>query len=595
MLELISRLLNRLAYSYRRRPYLATIALILLVYVVISNQPYYLRPQKSRLRFVKSGYDWSSWQLFHPIEYIQPLPARDHTRLPKIQSSNSPKSDPATQLHRRDEVKRIMQRGWKSYKQFAWMRDELAPVTGGAKDTFGGWGATLVDSLDTLWIMDMKEEFWEAAQAAVSLDWAYTKEKSCNMFETTIRHLGGLLSAYDLSGEPALLKKAVELGDMLYVGFDTPNRMPPFWFDFEKAKTGRLIPDDHQPAASAATLSLEFTRLAQLTGDNKYYDAITRVTDNLFANQNKTQAPGLWPTFFNLKDGVFHLDNTFTLGALSDSMYEYMLKMHLLLKSGDSRYEQMYRAAADAIIENLLYRPMTPENLDILFTGTFHAGVAYQLEPEMQHLACFAGGMFAIGGKVLDIPEHIDIGAALTRGCIWAYDSFPTGIGPEIANLVPCETLAGCEWDENKWSATLPSQRAKSHRIPKGFSNIREPKYILRPEALESVFIMYRITGDVQYQDAAWKMFQAIEAATATEFGNSAIRDVTVDPARVKKEDSMEVRMLIILSRKFANFTQSFWMAETLKYLYLIFSPSSLISLDDYVFNTECHPLRIYG
>lgn len=421
------------------------------------------------------------------------------------------------------------------------MRDELAPVTGGAKDTFGGWGATLVDSLDTLWIMDMKEEFWEAAQAAAALDWGYCKDKSVNMFETTIRHLGGLLSAYDLSGERALLKKAIELGDMLYVGFDTPNHMPPFWFDFEKAKTGRLIPDDHQPAASAATLSLEFTRLAQLTGDHKYYDVVARVTDRLFENQNKSQAPGLWPTFFDLKNGVFHLDNTFTLGALSDSMYEYVLKMHILLRSGDLRYEQMYRTAADAIIEHLIYRPMTPENLDILFTGTFHAGVSYQLETEMQHLACFTGGMFAIGGKVLNIPEHVDIGARLTKGCIWAYSTFPTGIGPEIATLVPCESLSGCQWDERKWLNAVSSQNAINLRIPKGFTNIREPKYILRPEALESVFILYRITGDSTYQDAAWRMFQAIEAATATEFGNSAIRDMTVEPARVKKEDSMEV------------------------------------------------------
>lgn len=70
------------------------------------------------------------------------------------------------------------------------------------------------------------DDFYQAAQFAAQLDWANTTETSANLFETTIRHLGGLLSAYDLSGEPALLDKAKELGDMLYMAFDTPNRLP---------------------------------------------------------------------------------------------------------------------------------------------------------------------------------------------------------------------------------------------------------------------------------------------------------------------------------------------------------------------------------
>lgn len=70
------------------------------------------------------------------------------------------------------------------------------------------------------------DDFYQAAQFAAQLDWANTTETSANLFETTIRHLGGLLSAYDLSGERALLDKAKELGDLLYMAFDTPNRLP---------------------------------------------------------------------------------------------------------------------------------------------------------------------------------------------------------------------------------------------------------------------------------------------------------------------------------------------------------------------------------
>jgi mannosyl-oligosaccharide alpha-1,2-mannosidase len=88
---------------------------------------------------------------------------------------------------------------------------------------------------------------------------------------------------------------------------------------------------------------------------------------------------------------------------------------------------------------------------------------------------------------------------------------------------------------------------------------------VIRPEAIESVFILYRITGDKAYQDIAWEMFEGIENATKTDIANSAIDDVTqVTPA---KADRME----------------SFWLAETLKYFYLVFSEPDLISLDDYV------------
>lgn len=75
----------------------------------------------------------------------------------------------------------------------------------------------MVDSLDSLWIFGLYEDFYEAAEAATRLDWAKTEQTSANMFETTIRYLGGLLSAHDLSGELALLEKAQELGDMLYM------------------------------------------------------------------------------------------------------------------------------------------------------------------------------------------------------------------------------------------------------------------------------------------------------------------------------------------------------------------------------------------
>ncbi|KAL7932638.1 glycoside hydrolase family 47 protein [Trichoderma chlorosporum] len=516
--------------------------------------------------FVSSSFDWSAVQQHHGVKDIKPLPTGKPVALPRIQAEAGAFGRSTVNEQRRGAVRRAFKRSYDAYKKHAWMRDELTPVSGSAKDPFGGWAATLVDSLDTLWIMGFKDDFAEAASAVGTLDWSVTDSTAANMFETTIRHLGGLLSAYDLSGERVLLRKAVELGEMLYLGFDTPNRMPGFWLDFEKAKSGKLVAGTNDPSASPCSLSMEFTRLSQLTGDSKYYDATDRVTRFLEKIQNDTMLPGMWPTTLNFK-AELAVDSSFTLGALADSLYEYLPKMHALLGGVDDVYEKLYRPAMDAAVNHLLFRPMLPDQDDILFSGEYNARNG--LETDSQHLTCFTGGMFALGGKLFGIDGHVDIGERLARGCGWAYGRFPTGIMPEIFGMVPCKTLEKCEWDEARWA------KEGGRTMPKGFKHARDKRYILRPEAIESLFVLYRITGKADLQDTAWDMFEAIMKATETELANSAIEDVTV-PGPTKKLDSME----------------SFWMAETLKYFYLIFSPPDVISLDEYVLNTEAHPLK---
>lgn len=85
---------------------------------------------------------------------------------------------------------------------------------------------------------------------------------------------------------------------------------------------------------------------------------------------------------------------------------------------------------------------------------------------------------------------------------------------------------------------------------------------------------MYRITGDPKWREAGWRMFQAVDKHTATLYGNSAIDDVT------RPEPTLNDEM------------ESFWLAETLKYFYLLFAEEDVISLDDWVLNTEAHPFK---
>ena len=78
--------------------------------------------------------------------------------------------------------------------------------------------------------------------------------------------------------------------------------------------------------AEIGSLSLEFTRLSQLSGDPKYFDAVQRITQHFLRQQNMTKLPGMWPVVVNAKEARFIDDNTFTLGAMADSLYEYFPK-----------------------------------------------------------------------------------------------------------------------------------------------------------------------------------------------------------------------------------------------------------------------------
>jgi hypothetical protein len=107
-------------------------------------------------------------------------------------------------------VKGAMQHAWGFYRKNAWGMDELKPRSGTGDNNWLGLGMTLVDSLDTLWIMGMLDEFNEAKDwVAQNLD--FNKQGSTSVFEITIRVLGGLLAAFDLSGEKVFFKKLLSL------------------------------------------------------------------------------------------------------------------------------------------------------------------------------------------------------------------------------------------------------------------------------------------------------------------------------------------------------------------------------------------------
>lgn len=419
------------------------------------------RPQTQIAR--KSSFDWSQVAYHFPPGPLTSLPAGRSKSLPRVQAR--PKTGNAEHERiresRRLEVRRVFLGDWEAYKKYAWLKDALKPISGGFQDQFSGWAATLVDSLDTLWILGLRDEFDEAVEAVAKIDFGLSTSPRVNTFETNIRYLGGLIAAYDLSKREALLVKAVELGDLIYAAFDTENRMPVDFIGFEAAKAGGgLTVESSVVSASPGTLSLELTRLSQITGDPKYYDAISRVMDVFYHGQQKTKIPGLWPMYVSMSSQDVVSGDQFTLAGGADSLYEYLPKMHALLGGREPKYEKMSKDFLEAS-KALFFRPMIPNNEPILIPSS--AKVADNghvvLDQEAEHLGCYLGGAYALAGKILNNQGYVNIGSRLTLGCVYGYRSFPTGIMPERLNMVACKSFEKCEWDEKRFIEEKAKQR----------------------------------------------------------------------------------------------------------------------------------------
>jgi mannosyl-oligosaccharide alpha-1,2-mannosidase len=552
----------------------------------------------TRPHFFRPAFSWKDVPIRHPVANLTPLPTGPLVDIPRVQHAFELEQESEDHMVERQRrlaaVKKAFIHSWEGYKENAWMQDEVAPLSGEHKNGFGGWGATLVDSLDTLWIMGMEKEFELAVNELRKVHFTTMPLPKVNVFETTIRYLGGLMSAYDLSGQKyeVLLEKATELGEMLYAAFDTPNRMPMARWNWRKSALGESQEADRRcMIAEVGSLSMEFTRLSQLTRDPKWYDAIARITDVFETKQSETKVPGLWPVYIDAINNDFHWDTTFTLGGMADSAYEYLPKQHLMLGGRTDQYRKMYDAALAAAKEVLFYRVLNPENKDILVPGTYRYRSKKKSDriPSGQHLTCFAGGMVALASRIFSQPEDLETARQLVEGCLWSYESMPSGVGAETftpAICAPANSSLGfqageCLWSEENWHRAILThsnslgdveslaERAQividARKLAPGFVSVDDTRYLLRPEAIESVFVLYRITGDKTLQDRAWKMFSSINAAAKTDIAYASIVDVTAETPELF--DSME----------------SFWTAETLKYFYLIFAEPDVVSLDEYV------------
>ncbi|GAW05975.1 glycoside hydrolase family 47 protein [Lentinula edodes] len=482
---------------------------------------------------------------------------------------------------RAKSVKLAFLHGYHGYERYAQPHDEIRPLSNDFIDNFNGWGVTMYDSLDTMLLMGLENEYNRAMPFIEKTVFSLPDGEFAPFFETVIRYLGGLLSAYALRKDDLLLRRADELAKKLDHVFATPSGFPLFGVN----PNGNVVGPEIGILAEMASLQMEYTALAKFTGKKRWWDranTVIRALDK--ADLHKTG--GMFPIRWNLTSAQ-PFDTHLSVGAQADSTHEYLLKQYLLTAKVDKANLIMSLGAHTLPLDDL-----ASLGIDLNEIGN--------------------ESMFGISGEGYKLLAgynlkslHMWAAEGLAQTCWLSYADMPTGLGPDEMVM---HTAGDDRWGKTvdgfkdgggylwmdaieKWKASgargappgvgdktpviyTETERLRGSGRARDYS-IRKSGYLLRPETLESLYILWRTTGNNKWRDRGWKIFESIERHTKTPSGYASLRTVEVLPA--VKDDDMP----------------SYFFAETLKYLYLMFIDTDPIPLDKWVLNTEAHPLPV--
>ncbi|KAE8381462.1 glycoside hydrolase [Aspergillus bertholletiae] len=389
----------------------------------------------------------------------------------------------------REKVKNSFVVSWDAYAKYTWGQDRFHPISKtGSQMSPSGLGWIVVDSLDTLMIMNLTTRLSEARKWC-SRDLTYNQDQDVSTFEMTIRMLGGLLSAHYLS---TVLPDVSSRRDYIFlipyasINIGTRHGLP------SHADGGA------SSTAEAITLQLAMKYLAHLTGNEVYClkaKHFMKVIDG-----HRMQA-GLLLIFVHPDTGHFRYKEI-RLGSRGDPYYGKLPEQHLCLewKADEPVYREMWEEALAGIQKHLV---TSAKHSKLQFIAELLQGIGGPLPPKMDHLAMYT------------VTE--------------------SGLSPEIT------------WFD-------VDEADLRHHLP---------------------FLMYRMTNDPMYRKWGWEIFKAFKKHTVAKDreGYTSLHDVIKVPT--PQRDNIE----------------SFWLAETLKYLYLLFSPRDFLQLAEVVFNTEAHVL----
>src|SRR5688572_14075470 len=253
----------------------------------------------------------------------------------------------------RQEVKAEFLHAWEGYKKYAWGHDDLKPLS----KTHHDWYAepllmTPVDALDTMIMMGFKEEAARTKQYILD-NLSFDKDIYVQNFEITIRLLGGLLSAYELTGDKRLLRLAEDLGNRLLPVFDSPTGLP---YRYVNLRTGKVRGEVSNPAETG-TLLIEFGTLSKLTRKPIFYEKAKRALVETYLRRSPL---GLVGTKVNVETGKWTNTDSH-ISAEIDSYYEYLLKCWLLFNDQDCK--KMWQESIRAVNQHLADEPRRPAGL----------------------------------------------------------------------------------------------------------------------------------------------------------------------------------------------------------------------------------------
>lgn len=431
-----------------------------------------------------------------------------------------------------------------------------------------GMGWIIIDSLDTMMLMNLTSRL-EHAREWISNSLTWDQHQDVNTFETTIRMLGGLLSAHYLSteypelapikeddpgkpGEDLYLEKAADLAGRLSGAFDTQSGIP---YASVRLDDSKGIPSHGDMGASstaeATTLQLEFKYLAKLTGETNYWDIVEKV---MAVVDDNNMPDGLMPIYIYPANGEFRGENI-RLGSRGDSYYEYLIKQYLQTNKKEKVYLDMWKESMAGIRKHLL---TYTEPSGFTIVGERPNGLNEALLPKMDHLVCFLPGTIALAAteglteaEARKLPtwtaqhdEDMKFARELMQTCWGMYKYMATGLSAEITFFNVADPPAApdapphrppADFDEDPHAAWRQDYSVKSN----------DAHNLQRPETVESLFYMWRITGDVKYREWGWEMFTSFMNYTAVEEqgGFTSLDDANVIPPRTR--DNMESFWLV--------------------------------------------------
>lgn len=407
-------------------------------------------------------------------------------------------------------------KGWTAYKDHAWGMDAVNPISQKGHNWYSHTLLmTPVDAYSTMCLMNLDSAKVEAKDLIVNKS-NFDVDMEVQQFEIAIRIVGGLISSYQLDGDKRFLDLAVDLADRLMPVFDTPTGIP---YRLVNLKTGAIEGNVTNPCEVGSML-LEYGMLSKLTGNPIYYEECKRGVVAMYNLRGKT---GLVGGSINCDTGKW-LDTHAHIRGGIDAYYEYLLKGYILF--GDEDLKTMWETSLNGVETYLADTRSTG-----YWIGEADMNTGKRTATIFGALDCFWNGCLVLEGKT-DEAEKLQ--ASIFK--MWTLE----GIEPESIDYTTMKIISSY--------------------------------YMIRPEAIESTYYVWKATGDKKYYEMGKTMFDSIEKYCQVDNGYVQLRDVRTK----EKWDTLE----------------SFFFAETMKYCYLFFAPDSTFSFDQYVLNTEAHPFK---